>query len=108
MLLHRAIQIYTEATASKPPFWKWGDFKQGNLKCPICYVLNFIGWIKLIYIKVVWLYCVKDEFNLSFQFLTMVNGSFQIVPFGNTPFPKIAGLSALLGSPPIARQNANM
>ena len=32
-----------EATALKPPIWKWDDSKWGNLKCPVCHVLNFIG-----------------------------------------------------------------
>ena len=36
-------------TALKTLIWKRGISKQGILKSPVSHVLNFLGWIKLIF-----------------------------------------------------------
>ena len=61
--------------------------KWSILKCPISYVLNFRGWIKLIYDKSTLIYCVKDEFNLTSEVLNIENRVFQNAAFANARFP---------------------
>ena len=72
----------TVTTVWKTPVCKWGI-----LKCPISYVLNFRGWIKLIYDKITLIYSVKNVFNPTSEVQNLENGVFQNVPFTNAPFP---------------------
>ena len=57
-----------------------------DLKCPVSYVLNFRGWIKLIYDKITSMYSVKNEFNQTSEVQNIGNGAFQNTPFANIPF----------------------
>ena len=60
--------------------------KYVNLKCPVAYaynVLNFRGWIKLIYNKITSMDSVKNEFNPTSEVQNIGNGAFQNVPFAN-------------------------
>ena len=77
--------------ATEIPIWKMaickrGVCKRGILKCPVSHVLNFRGWIKLIYDKITLIYCVKNEFNPTSEVQNMGNGAFQNAPFANIPF----------------------
>ena len=56
------------------------------LKSPISHVLNFRGWIKLIYDKITLIYCVENEFNPTSEVQNIENGVFQNAPFANAPF----------------------
>ena len=38
-----------EATVTLTAVWKWGVSKRGILKSAVSHVLNFLGWIKLIF-----------------------------------------------------------
>ena len=38
-----------EATVTLTAIWKRGVSKRGILESPVSYVLNFLGWIKLIF-----------------------------------------------------------
>ena len=60
--------------------------KRGVLKCPVSYVLNFRGWIKLIYDKITSMHSVKNEFNQTSEVQNIGNGAFQNAPFANFPF----------------------
>ena len=56
------------------------------MKCPVSYVLNFRGWIKLIYDKIILIYSVKNAFNPTSEVQNIENGVFQNAPFASTPF----------------------
>ena len=60
--------------------------QRGILKHPIFNVLNFRGWIKLIYDKITLIYCVQNEFNPTSEVQNIENGVFQNAPFANAPF----------------------
>ena len=77
--------------ATLPPIWKTaicklGVSKRGILKCPVSYVLNFRGWIKLIYDKITSMYSVKNEFNQTSEVQNIGNRAFQNALFANIPF----------------------
>ena len=74
-------------TIWKTPGCKQGVCKQGVLKCSVSNVLNFRGWIKLIYDKIALIYSVKNEFNPTSEVQNIGNGTFQNTPFANAPFP---------------------
>ena len=38
-----------EVSVTLTTIWKWGVSKRGILKSPNSHVLNFLGWIKLIF-----------------------------------------------------------
>ena len=61
--------------------------KRGILKCPVSYVLNFRGWIKLIYDKITLIYSVENEFNPTFEVQNIENGVFQNALLANARFP---------------------
>ena len=63
-----------------------GRMLRGVLNCPVSYVLNFRGWIKLIYDKITSMYSVKNEFNQTSEVQNIGNGAFQNTPFVNIPF----------------------
>ena len=73
-------------TVWKMAICKWGVSKQGILKCPVSHVLNFRGWIELIYDKITLIYYVKNAFNRMFEVQNIENGVCQNAPFANTPF----------------------
>ena len=64
----------TVTTGWKTAICKWGVLKRDNLKCPVSYVLNFRGWIKLIYDKITLIYCVKSVFNPTSEVQNIENG----------------------------------
>ena len=71
--------------------WKMAVCKQcilkwGVLKYPVSHVLNFRGWIELIYDKITLIYGVKNEFNQTSEVQNIGNRAFQNVPFANAPF----------------------
>ena len=101
--INRDCQIYTNAkTISFMFLWlspqvtvtsvwktsvcKWGVCKRGVLKCAVSYVLNFRGWIKLIYDKITLIYSVKNAFNPASEVQNIENGVFQNAPFANGSF----------------------
>ena len=49
-------------------------------------VLNFTGWIKLIYDKITLIYCVEIEFNPTSEVQNIENGVSQNASFVNAPF----------------------
>ena len=58
--------------------------KYVNLKCPVAYaynVLNFRGWIKLIYDKITLIYSIKNEFNPTSKVQNIGNGAFYNTQF---------------------------
>ena len=55
-------------------------------KCPVSYVLNFRGWIKLIYDKITLIYSVKNAFNPTSEVQNIENRVFQNALFANAPF----------------------
>ena len=70
----------TVTTVWKTPVCKWGVCKRGILKCPVSYVMNFRGWIKLIYDKITSIYCVDNVFNpTSLNFSTLKMGCFKML-----------------------------
>ena len=77
--------------------WKTPVCKRGVLKCPVSYVLNFRGWIKLIYDKITLIYSVKNAFNPTSEVQNIENGVFQNAPFSNAPFSR-QGLQLPLGT----------
>jgi len=60
------------------------------LKSLIFHILNFKSWIKLIYDKITYIYCVLNEFNPTFDVQNMRNEAFQNALFGNASFPNEA------------------
>ena len=70
-----------EATVTLVPVWKRGVPKQGILKSLISHVLNFKSWIKLMYDKIAYIYCVINEFNPTFEVQNMGNEAFQNASF---------------------------
>ena len=76
-----------EATVTLVPIWKRGVSKRGILKSLVSHVLNFKSWIKLIYDKITYIYCVINEFNPTFEVQKMGNEAFQNASFGNASFP---------------------
>ena len=68
------------------PICKRGVCKRGVLKCPVSYLLNFRGCIKLIYDKITLIYSVKNGFNPTSEVQNIENGVFQNTPFANTHF----------------------
>ena len=98
-------KIWTYTTRSPGPeatvttIWKTAICKRdlskwGILKCFISHVLNFRGWIKLIYDKITLTYSVKNEFNPTSEVQNIGNGAFQNAPFANGSFPN-GGYSCL-------------
>ena len=75
----------TVITVCKDPVCKRDVFKRGILKCPVSYVRNFRGWIKLIYDKITSMYSVKNEFNQTSE-VQIGNGAFANIPFANGIF----------------------
>ena len=73
----------TVTTVWKTPVCKRGVCIRGILKCSVSYVLNFRGWIKLIYDKITIIYCVKNEFNQTSEVQNIGNGAFQNALFAN-------------------------
>ena len=73
----------TATTVWKTPVCKRDVCKRGVLKCPVSHVLNFRGWIKLIYDKITSMYSVKNEFNQTSEVQNIGNGAFQNAPFAN-------------------------
>ena len=67
----------SEATVILVPVAKWGISKRGILKSLISHVLNFKSWIKLIYDKITYIYCVINEFNPIFEVQKIGNEAFQ-------------------------------
>ena len=63
-----------------------GRLQTGILKYPVSYVLNFRGWIKLIYDKITSMYIVKNKFNQTSEVQNIGNRAFQNAPFANIPF----------------------
>ena len=61
--------------------------KRGILKCPVSHVLNFRGWISLIYDKITLIHSVKNTFNPTSEVQNIENGAFQNVPFTSSHFP---------------------
>ena len=78
----------TVTTVWKTPVCEQGICKRVTLKCPVSYVLNFRGWIKLIYDKITLIYSVKNAFNPTSEVQNIENGVFQNTPFANGHFPK--------------------
>ena len=78
----------TVTTVWKTPVCKQGVCKQGILKCPVSYVMNLRGWIKLVtdYDKIRLIYSVKNEFNPTSEVENIENGVFQNAQFANAPF----------------------
>ena len=63
-----------------------GHFEMGHiLKCPVSHVLNFRGWIKLIYDKITLIYCVENEVDPTSEVQNIENGVLQNAPFANAP-----------------------
>ena len=56
------------------------------MKSLIYHVLNFKSWIKLIYDKITYTYCVINEFNPTFETQNMGNEAFENASFGNASF----------------------
>ena len=69
-------------------------YKWGILKHSVFNVLNFKGWIQLIYDKITLIYCVENEFHPTSEVQIIENGMFQNTPF--QPFSK-RGLQLPLG-----------
>ena len=78
--------IATITTIWKTLVCKRGICKQGVLNCPVSYVLDFRGWIKLIYDKITLICSDENAFNPTSEAQNIENGVFQNAPFGNTPF----------------------
>ena len=57
------MNLCPEATVTT--IWKTAICKWGILKHLVFNVLNFRGWIKLIYDKITLIYSVENEFNLE-------------------------------------------
>ena len=57
--------------------------KRGILKNLVSHVLNFKSWIKLIYDKITFIYCVINEFNPIFEVQKIGNKAFQNASFAN-------------------------
>merc|ERR1712020_373819 len=66
--------------------WKRDVCKRSILTCPVFYVLNLRGWIKLIYDKITLNYSVKNAFNPTSEVQNIENGVFQNAPFASAPF----------------------
>ena len=84
-----SVRFSPEATVI--PIWKtaickWGIYKWGILKCPVFNVLNFRGWIQLIYDKITLIYFVKNAFNPASEVQNIENGVFQNALFANAQF----------------------
>ena len=75
-----------EATVTHSLVWKWGVYKRGILKSLISHVLIFKSWIKLIYDKITYIYCIINEFNPTFEVQNMENEAFQNASFWNALF----------------------
>ena len=65
--LQKKTCLCPEATVTLVPVWKRGVSKRGILKSLVSHVLNFKSWIKLIYDKITYIYCVINEFNPTFE-----------------------------------------
>ena len=74
--------------------WKTLICKRGILKCPVSYVLNFRGWIKLIYDEIKLIHSIKNAFNPTSEVQNIGNGAFQNALFANGSFPN-GGYSCL-------------
>ena len=68
-------RLCPEATVT--PVWKMTICKWGILKHTVFNVLNFRGWIKLIY---------DTEFNLTYEVQNIENGVFENALFTNATF----------------------
>ena len=60
---------------------KFRTLKMGCFKCLVFHVLNFRGWIKLIYDKITSIYCVENKFNPTFEVQNIEKELFQNTPF---------------------------
>ena len=79
--------IYSSlATVILLPISKRGVSKRGIFKSNVSYVLNFKSWIKLIYDKITYTYCVTNEFNPTFEIQNMGNEAFKNASFVNASF----------------------
>ena len=74
--------------------WKTPVCKRGIFKRPVSYVMNFRGWIKLIYDKITLNCSIKNEFNPTSEVQNIETEAFQNVPFANGSFPN-GGYSCL-------------
>ena len=81
------ITIGLSPKATVTTVWKTPLCKRGVLKCPVSYVLNFRGWIKLIQDKITLIYSVKNAFNPTSEVQNIENGVFQNAPFANGRYP---------------------
>ena len=72
-----------EATVTLTAVWKWGVSKRGILKSPVSHVVNFLGWIKLIFDHTYLCNFVIKGLNPTYEVQNMGNGAFQNAPFGN-------------------------
>ena len=59
---------------------KQGVCKWGILKHPVFNILNFRGWIQLIFDKITLIYCDKNAFNPTSKVQNIENGVFQNAP----------------------------
>ena len=83
---------FSSPEATLIPIWKTsvckrGVCKRGFLKCPVSYVLNSRGWIKLIYNKITLIYSIKNVFNPTSEVQNIDNRVFQNAPFANVSLP---------------------
>ena len=65
-----------------------GDYKTCILKCPIPHVLNFRGWISLIYYKFTIICCVENVLNPTSEVQNIENGANSKCPVCKHPFCK--------------------
>ena len=72
------LQHSPEATVTQRLIWKRGVSKRGILKSLVSHVLNFKSWIKLIYDKIAFIFCVIHESNPTFEVQNLGNKAFQI------------------------------
>ena len=81
----RAQDIYITCSpqATVTTVWKTPICKRGILKCPVSYVLNFRGWIRLIYDKITLIYSVKNAFDPTSEVQNIEFGVLQNAPFAN-------------------------
>ena len=74
-----------------------GVSERDNLKRPVCHVWSIKGEMKLIFNKANSYNFVIKEFNLTHELQDMANGPFQIILFGNAPFPNGNGIAVASG-----------
>ena len=69
-----------EATVTLVPILKRGVSNQGILKSLVFHVLNLKSWIKLIFDKITYTYCVTNEFKELLRFKTWETRLFNMPP----------------------------